>query len=100
MLPPTLLRDSSGPPCTNAAPVTDYLNSSPTQKALHVKGIWEMCNMNINSIFDISPLGSHWILPILNKAGVKILIYSGDQDAAVSVQETMASLDLMNLTKT
>lgn len=59
-----------------------------------------MCNMVINENYDRSVLGSYWILPILHKAGVKILLYSGDQDAAVSIQETLDSIAYMNLTET
>ena len=57
---------AGGPPCTNAGTSENYLNDNATQKALHVNGTWSMCNMAINENYSQSPLGSHWILPILS----------------------------------
>lgn len=66
---------------------------------MHVNSniVYETCSETVGENYNSNPKGSYWILPLLNKASVRILIYSGDQDAAVSIQETLDTLKLMNL---
>jgi serine carboxypeptidase-like clade 2 len=59
-----------------------------------------MCDDYINNNYKSDPVGSYVLLPILKQAGVKILVYSGDQDAAVSIENTLASLAKLKLKET
>lgn len=62
------------------------------------KIVWGMCDSYINKNYQSDPTGSYTLLSDLKKNGVNILIYSGDQDAAVSVENTIQSLKLLKLT--
>lgn len=86
--------EASGAPCSDFGPTANYLNRDDVKAALHVNTAtkWEGCNLNINRKYTVNKKGSHLILPELYQAGLKILIYSGDQDAAVSTVETQDSL--------
>jgi hypothetical protein len=100
---PDYLKDASGPPCTSAGPSTNYLNGAATKNALHITPTtvqWVLCNDDINKNYQSDPVGSYAVLPVLKAAGVRILIYSGDQDAAVSVENTLASIVKMKIKET
>lgn len=84
---------NSGAPCSDFGTVSSYLNLPLVKQALHVGTVeWEACNMKINQKYNVNPEGSYKILPYLYENGLKVLIYSGDQDVAVSVVETEDSL--------
>jgi len=53
---------------------------------------WKDCNLEINSRYKRNPSGSINILPLLKKNKIRVLIYSGDTDAAVSELDTIESL--------
>ncbi|KAG5024206.1 hypothetical protein JHK86_020120 [Glycine max] len=69
--------------------VTNYLNRKDVQEALHAKLVgvqkWNVCSTN--SILDYDMLNLEVpTLPIVGsliKAGVRVLIYSGDQDSVI-----------------
>ena len=56
--------------------------------------VFETCK-DINYVRN--PKGSYALLKNINEAKVRILVYSGDQDAAVSIQETLDTFRLLNL---
>ncbi|ESW31972.1 hypothetical protein PHAVU_002G282700 [Phaseolus vulgaris] len=69
--------------------VTNYLNRKDVQEALHAKLVgvrkWDVCSNN--SILDYDMLNLEKpTLPVVGsliKAGVRVLIYSGDQDSVI-----------------
>lgn len=78
--------------------LASYLNNPDVQKAIHANvSTWYECSPNLNySYADV--LAS--VLPVysfLLKAGIKILVYSGDTDAIVPVSGTRLWLDTLNL---
>ncbi|CAD8165231.1 unnamed protein product [Paramecium octaurelia] len=89
---------NSGAPCSDFGPITEYYNNAQVQEALHILErpyFWSACNMEINQAYTISKSGSYQILPFLSQSGVRILIYSGDQDAIVSVVDTERSINMI-----
>ncbi|CAH9100417.1 unnamed protein product [Cuscuta europaea] len=82
--------------------VYSYLNLPAVQKALHANTTklpytWELCSDLIRSWIN----GPSTMFPIYRRlmaSGLKILLFSGDQDAVVSVTATRYSLKAMNLT--
>lgn len=76
-------------PCADDWSVT-YLNRADVKKAIHVKGDvnWEQCS---RSIKYKQTDGMHSMTPIYNylidgKYGLKILVYSGDDDSVCSTE--------------
>ncbi|CAI9786328.1 unnamed protein product [Fraxinus pennsylvanica] len=82
--------------------VYSYLNLPQVQKALHANRTklshnWELCSFVINSWKD-SPSTMFPIYRRLMASGLRILLYSGDVDAVVSVTSTRYSIGSLNLT--
>jgi cathepsin A (carboxypeptidase C) len=67
--------------CYNFTQVDTYLNRADVQKELGVDKKWEDCNTRVNIAFE-----GDWMknfqtqLPDLLAAGMRVLIYAGDQD--------------------
>ncbi|XP_060168278.1 serine carboxypeptidase-like 26 isoform X1 [Lycium barbarum] len=79
--------------------VSDYLNLPHVQKALHANltnlpNPWEACR-NLN--WKDSPSSMFPIYRRLIASGLRILLFSGDVDAVVSVTSTRYSISAMNL---
>ncbi|XP_055815808.1 serine carboxypeptidase-like 26 isoform X2 [Solanum dulcamara] len=80
--------------------VRDYLNLPQVQKALHANltnllNPWETCS---DLVWKDSPSSMFPIYKRLIASGLRILLYSGDVDAVVSVTSTRYSISAMNLT--
>ncbi|KAL2537521.1 Serine carboxypeptidase-like 40 [Forsythia ovata] len=81
--------------------VYSYLNLHQVQKALHANRTklsynWKLCSVVINSWKD-SPSTMFPIYRRLMASGLRILLFSGDVDAVVSVTGTRYSIGAMNL---
>ncbi|KFK33957.1 hypothetical protein AALP_AA5G083800 [Arabis alpina] len=83
-----------------------YLNKANVQEVMHASNntklpfYWTQCNHDIKNDWDLDDYSAS-MLPILHELmenGVRIFIYSGDVDSAVSVTATMSTLKKMNLT--
>ncbi|CAD8068642.1 unnamed protein product [Paramecium sonneborni] len=85
--------DDSNAPCLDFGPLANKLNTETYKQALHVDNdtVWTGCSDSVYRQYKKSE-GSYLILPELYKAGIDILIYSGDQDLAVSMIETYESI--------
>ena len=88
------------PGCIDGKGVTQFFNRSDVKKALHVKEdiTWDMCSdpINFNYEKDIEK-GSIYLYPKLLIANLRILIYSGDTDAAVPINGTLNWIKNLNL---
>lgn len=56
---------------------------------------WEACNMDIFAKYKRDPAGSQALHPYLNRQGVRIMHYSGNQDDVVSVDYTINGINLI-----
>eukprot|EP01017_Pseudomicrothorax_dubius_P039596 TRINITY_DN6092_c0_g1_i2.p1 TRINITY_DN6092_c0_g1~~TRINITY_DN6092_c0_g1_i2.p1 ORF type:complete len:432 (+),score=116.01 TRINITY_DN6092_c0_g1_i2:45-1340(+) len=77
-------------PCLDIKATVAWLNDDFNQKALHVDGSstpFELCRDILYSIDFVR--GSYYVYPELLKAGLQILVYSGDTDAGVSTLGTL-----------
>ncbi|CAD8154819.1 unnamed protein product [Paramecium pentaurelia] len=85
--------DDSSAPCIDFGPLANKLNTDEYKQALHVDmdTVWTGCSDPVYLQYTKSE-GSYLILPELFQAGIKILLYSGDQDLAVSMVETYESI--------
>jgi carboxypeptidase C (cathepsin A) len=76
------------PPCTDADKATRYLNKPEVQNALHVASQnieWSICSEVVNSNYN-SDILQNSLVPYHQKLlqnNVRVLIFSGDTDAAV-----------------
>ena len=63
----------------------NYFSRQDVQSALHIttKQKWHICSVTVSKRYERADIGSIWTYPILIKAGLKILIYSGDTDGIV-----------------
>ncbi|GER42200.1 serine carboxypeptidase [Striga asiatica] len=95
------LQMSNSDPCLIKY-VSTYLNKLEVQKSLHVNLIegkprpWSECSKTVNSNWTGTAIT---ILPIIKKLiakDVRVWIYSGDVDSAVSVTSTKLSLNKIN----
>ncbi|CAD8123463.1 unnamed protein product [Paramecium sonneborni] len=87
--------DEEKDPCSDFGPINEYYNNAQVQDALHIQDrpqFWSACSKDIFFKYTMNKEGSYKILPYLNKLGIRILIYSGDQDAIVSVVDTEQAL--------
>ncbi|CAD8101239.1 unnamed protein product [Paramecium primaurelia] len=90
--------DKRKAPCSDFGPINEYYNNAKVQEALHIQErpyFWSACSQEVNKAFNISNNGSYQILPLLSQSGIKILIYSGDQDAVINVVETEQSINMI-----
>eukprot|EP01112_Ceratiomyxa_fruticulosa_P009891 TRINITY_DN2595_c0_g4_i1.p1 TRINITY_DN2595_c0_g4~~TRINITY_DN2595_c0_g4_i1.p1 ORF type:complete len:458 (+),score=77.75 TRINITY_DN2595_c0_g4_i1:73-1446(+) len=78
--------------------LNSYLNNADVQKAIHANiSVWNECSPNLNYSYP-DVLSS--VIPVyqfLLKAGIKILVYSGDVDAIVPVTGTRLWIESLNL---
>ncbi|KRX10593.1 hypothetical protein PPERSA_05413 [Pseudocohnilembus persalinus] len=75
-----------------------YFNSTEVKEALHVDQSidWQMCNMTINEQYNSAP-NSTYLYPRFFDAGLQVLTYSGNSDAAVQIKYTWECIeDLIN----
>ncbi|XP_037494220.1 serine carboxypeptidase-like 18 isoform X4 [Jatropha curcas] len=84
----------------NYIPSYAWLNDKMVQKALHIREgtieNWVRCNTSLLYTKDLtSSFGLH---RNLTEKGLKVLIYSGDQDISVPFLSTMAWIEALNLT--
>ncbi|VVA99187.1 unnamed protein product [Arabis nemorensis] len=85
--------------------MTAYLNRENVQKAMHANTTklsypWRQCMDNTGMYYNSTDLDVS-MLPTLHELmgkGIRILVYSGDLDAMVSVTSTMHVLEKLNLT--
>jgi len=72
------------PLCYDLSNITNYLNEPSVQQQLGVasQGItWEACSDDVNSQFGVDRLQSFsFDVPLILKAGVRVVVYSGDLD--------------------
>jgi len=68
--------------CYNFTRVTTWLNDPTVQAALGVEKSWESCNYQVNAQFqgDWMLPQQNKIVPLLDEAGIRVLIYAGDCD--------------------
>ncbi|CAL8082624.1 unnamed protein product [Calicophoron daubneyi] len=89
------------PPCMDCSKIESYLNQDSVRKALNVNaagtGVWELCSANVNQNYqrlykDLSPQ----YLRVLSSK-VRVLLYSGDVDAACNYLGTLWFVDNLGL---
>lgn len=86
------------PPCTFGQPIIDYLNREDVKEALHVSPHakeWDMCNMNINLLYERNITASQWVYSAL-KGKYRMLKFSGDIDGAVPTLGTIKWIEELN----
>ncbi|PKA59508.1 Serine carboxypeptidase II-3 [Apostasia shenzhenica] len=82
--------------------VNNYLNNAEVQKALHVKGTssspypWSFCS-DVLGYWRDSPETTLPIIKQLIGSGLRVWLYSGDQDAVVPVTSTKDSIEKLGL---
>jgi len=79
------------PPCVDGKATSYFFNRLDVKKALHVKEDikWEFCSEEIGRNYTSYDRGSLYLYPDLISAKYRILIYSGDADAAVPTLGTL-----------
>jgi carboxypeptidase C (cathepsin A) len=90
---------STVPPCADWAGIENYLLNSTVRQALHIPSSvpdWTFC-ANIN--YTANSNASFYTYPFLIAFNMKILIYSGDVDAAVPFTGTRQWIANLNLTE-
>ena len=87
------------PPCTQSEAPTKYFNRADIKNALHVNSTieWAMCSDSVFNNYIRSDEASLYLYPKLIKAGLKILIFSGDTDMAVPYNGNMNWIDSLQL---
>jgi carboxypeptidase C (cathepsin A) len=88
------------PPCIDSTGPDTYFNREDVKAALNVnvKLNWEMCSSRIGkSYIRDKTQGSYYLYPKLINSGMKILIYSGDTDAAVPFNGTQQWISNLRL---
>jgi len=90
------------PPCVEWAGIVNYLTNSTVRDALHIPVSapeWDFCNDTINENYARNlEYGSYYAYPYLMSFHIKILIFSGDCDAAVPFTGTREWIQSLNLT--
>jgi cathepsin A (carboxypeptidase C) len=68
--------------CYNFSKVDAWLNNPSVQQLLGVDKKWESCNYNVNAQFqgDWMLPQENKLVPLLDDAGIRVLIYAGDCD--------------------
>lgn len=79
--------------CTDSIGSMVLFNKDEYREPLHINIDnetlqWTTCSEVLN--YTVNPEGSYYIYPILIKAGLKVLVYSGDADAIVPITGTVA----------
>lgn len=89
------------PPCVDALGLTYYMNSDAVRAAFNIPdtlNLWSICT-TLDYQVDYER-GSVYLYPELVQSGLRILIYSGDTDAAVPVSGTAQWINNLNMTVT
>jgi len=72
---------SDGSLCYNFTNIDVYLNRADVQAQLGVSKKWESCNMDVNRMFEGDWMKDYQTqIPDMLGAGIRVLIYAGDQD--------------------
>ena len=85
-------RPFSGSDRVQGAFLHDYLNKEEVQEALHIPKEYNItyyqCSGEVGGLYILNATAetspSVWIYPILQKAGIRMMFYSGDTDGAVT----------------
>jgi len=88
------------PPCIDSIGPDTYFNREDVKAALnvHVGLKWEMCSLRVGkSYIRDKSQGSYYLYPKLINSGIRILIYSGDTDAAVPFNGTQKWISNLKL---
>jgi carboxypeptidase C (cathepsin A) len=90
---------STTPPCVDSKGPDSFFNRMDVKIALNVRTdlTWSMCSDEVGNRYKTSDKASVHLYPGLIEAGLKILIYSGDTDAAVPVNGTQKWISNLNL---
>ncbi|PON57296.1 Serine carboxypeptidase-like [Trema orientale] len=71
---------------------SNYLNRKDVQKALHARLVgvadWKLCSKILNYDLHDLEIPTIHILPSILKSGIRVLIYSGDQDSVIPLIST------------
>jgi carboxypeptidase C (cathepsin A) len=81
---------TTSPPCVNSSGLDKYFNNLDVKLKLNVYASieWTMCSNNVAMNYYAGVKGSYYLYQPLIESGLRILIYSGDTDAAVPVNGT------------
>ena len=93
-----LLKSNEIPPCSDSLGVLTFMNNATIKKNIHAdrfKGTWGICNQSVNINYQLYPEGSYWIYKELINEGLRIMVYSGDVDAAVPYTGTKWWINLL-----
>jgi len=87
------------PPCVDSKGPDEFFNRADVKAAFNVRSDlkWEMCNDAIGERYQRSKEASFFLYPKLIDSKLKILIFSGDTDAAVPVNGTQKWISNLNL---
>lgn len=88
------------PPCTDSVGPDSFFNNPVVKEALFVRPelTWGMCSDRVGNNYQIdTEKGSFFLYKDLIASGIKILIYSGDTDAAVPFNGTQRWIKNLNL---
>jgi carboxypeptidase C (cathepsin A) len=90
---------TSTPPCVDSKGPDSYFNRADVKQALNVRSdlVWGMCSESVGNNYQRGEKASFYLYPKLINAGLKILIYSGDTDAAVPVNGTQRWISNLKL---
>jgi len=91
---------TSTPPCTDSVGPDSFFNRPEVKEALFIRPelTWGMCSDRVGSNYQIDTVkGSFFLYKDLIASGIKILIYSGDTDAAVPFNGTQRWIKNLNL---
>jgi carboxypeptidase C (cathepsin A) len=90
------------PPCVEWAGIVNYFNNSAVRAALHIPVSapnWDFCNDAMQTTYTKNTqYGSIYTYPYLMAFNLKILIFTGDCDAAVPFTGTRQWVENLNLT--
>lgn len=75
------LKCENPPLCYDFAAIGQFLNRPEVQAVLGVRGTWSECNMEVNMQFVFDFMRNYQqLVPDLLEAGIRVLVYAGDQD--------------------